>query len=563
MSGAYDYVIVGAGSAGCVLANRLSADPSTRVCLVEAGPRDTNPWIHLPVGIPQVIADATIDWSFWTTPQPGLNDRRIFMPRGKTLGGSSAINAMVAVRGHPLDYDDWAKAGATGWAFEDVLPYFCKAESFEGADALTDGARYHGSDGPLTLSKPRYVNPLVTAFVAAAVAAGVTPNEDFNGGTSDGVGLFHVFEKAGRRFSNADAYLHPVEHRPNLDLLTGAQVEKVQIEGGRAVGVDVVEHGTRRSIIANCEVILCAGAIGSPQLLMLSGVGPGGHLHSLGIPVVHDAPEVGANLQDHLDIHISTLEKGHLAISERPEAWARLAVSFGRYVIFRDGEISTNVSQAGAFLRTLDSLDRPDVQLHFTPILASADGLDPSLVRDHFGYTIACCGLAPGSRGSVRLASADPAVAPLIDPNYLGHPDDVFPILRGIRLAREILAQPAIARFGDREFEPGAPVTSEESLADYLRRRGATTYHPVGTCRMGSDAGAPLTPELRVRGVSGLRVIDASVMPRIIGGNTNGATTMIAEKGAALVLGKSVVASGRDRSTSVPAGQTDNQWSTA
>lgn len=536
MSQSYDYVIIGAGSAGCVLANRLTADGRHSVCLIEAGPPDTNPFIHLPVGIPQVIANSHLDWQFWTTPQAGCNNRRMFMPRGKTLGGSSSINAMVSVRGHPLDYDGWAAAGADGWSYADVLPYFQRFEAFEAYDDVADAARYHGRSGPLAVSRPRYVNPLVTAFVEAAQQAGIPLNADFNGASSEGVGLFSVFEREGRRHSNADAYLRPIRTRQNLQLLTEALVERILIEDGRATGIQLSRDGSQQTIYANAEVVLAAGAIGSPHLLMLSGVGPGDQLQALGIETVAHAPGVGENLQDHLDVHISTLENGHQALSLRPEAWPRLAVSFGRYLIWHDGEISTNVSQAGAFVRTTPDAAKPDVQWHFSPILTSADGLDPQLTRDHFGYTMVCCALSPESRGTVRLASSDPRDAPLIDPNYLDAEADLATTLRGLKLARQVLDQPALCRHARAEFEPGAAVEDDGALAAYVRNRSATTFHPVGTCRMGRDNDAPVTPTLRVRGVDRLRVVDASVMPLITGGNTNGPTTMIAEKGADIIL---------------------------
>jgi len=535
----FDYVIVGAGSAGCVLANRLSADPSRTVCLIEAGPRDSNPWIHIPVGVPFVIADDRLDWKFWTASQRSLADRRVFVPRGKTLGGSSAINAMTASRGHPADYDDWAAAGATGWSYADVLPYFRRSEAFENYDKLGEDRIRHAANGPLPVSRPLYVHPLVTAFLAAAKEAGLPANSDFAGRTTEGVGLYRVFQRHGRRVSNADAYLHPAERRANLQVLTGVMAERVLFEGPRAQGVVVRRQGQPpRRIVARAEVILSAGAVGSPQLLMLSGIGPGDHLRAMDIGVVADSPQVGANLQDHYDVHLSHLENGRSAVSQRPDAWLKLAVSLGRYLVFRDGDLSISVAQAGAFLKSRPDIERPDIQWHFTPLLMGGDILDSHLVRQHYGFTLVCGALRPQSRGTIRLASPRAGDEPVIDPNYLDHPEDLDAIVAGLQIARRVFEQPAIAAHSEREFEPGADAASAEALATHARAKGVSTYHLVGACRMGCDAQAPLTPDLKVRGVDGLRVVDASVMPLIVGGHTNAPTTMIAERAADLILGR-------------------------
>jgi choline dehydrogenase len=508
----YDYIIVGGGSAGCVLANRLSADGRYRVCLLEAGPRDTNPFIHVPAGIIPVIRSKTLNWHYWTAPDPGCDHRPLYWPRGRTLGGSSAINAMCYVRGNAWDYDHWAALGCTGWSYREVLPLFRRMEHFEpGADA------YHGEGGPLNVAPARFMNPLMKAFVAAAQEAGHAPNDDFNGARQDGVGYYHVMQKNGERCSNARAYLRPAEERPNLTVLTGVHVTRVLFEGQRAVGVRYEQGGLYRDVFAQREVVLSAGAIGSPQLLLLSGVGPRAELEHHGIAPVKVLPGVGENLQDHLDIHITMLEKTRHAVSFHPRAWLRSLLDLLRYVFGRRGEFTSNYAQAGGFIKSDPAHD-----------------LKP--VFRHFAFTLMTCFLRPESRGRIRLASTDPHTAPLIEPRYLSTERDMDALVQGFKQARKVLQQPALAPHTLREFEPGEAVQSDEDIRAYIRRRAETVYHPVGTCKMGVDAQAVVDPRLRVHGLRGLRVVDASIMPTLVGGNTNAPTTMIAEYAAQMML---------------------------
>lgn len=527
----YDYIIVGGGSAGCVLANRLSADGRYQVCLLEAGPADRNPLIHVPAGIIPVIRSKTLNWHYWTAPDPGCDNRPLYWPRGRTLGGSSAINAMCYVRGNAWDYDHWAALGCTGWAYADVLPLFRRMEHFEpGADA------YHGQGGPLNVAQARFVNPLMKAFVAAAQEAGHAPNGDFNGAQQDGVGYYHVMQKNGERCSNARAYLRPAEGRPNLTVLTGVNVTRVLFEGQRAVGVRYEQGGLYRDVFARREVVLSAGAIGSPQLLLLSGVGPRDELAHHGIAPVHILPGVGENLQDHLDIHITMLEKTRHAVSFHPRAWLRSLLDLFRYVFGRRGEFTSNYAQAGGFIKSDPAQSIPDLQWHFVPFIFSNHGHDLRPVFRHFAFTLMTCFLRPESRGRIRLASTDPHTPPLIEPRYLSTERDLEALVQGFKQARKVLQQPALARHTLREFEPGETVQSDEDICAYIRRRAETVYHPVGTCKMGVDALAVVDPRLRVHGLNGLRVVDASIMPTLVGGNTNAPTTMIAERAAQMML---------------------------
>jgi choline dehydrogenase len=524
----YDYIIIGAGSAGCVLANRLSARPDARVLLLEAGPRDWHPFIHMPAGISKLVGQKGVNWDYNTEPESALGGRRLWWPRGKVLGGSSSINAMCYIRGHARDYDEWSEAGASGWDWQAVLPYFRRSEgNRRGANA------FHGAEGPLAVSDLRYTNPLSAVFLQAAAEAGHHANPDFNGAEQEGVGYYQVTQRNGARCSSAAAYLTPIRERRNLTVITGARVNRVLIEQGRATGVVYTVGGKAYCHGAAREVLLCGGALNSPQLLMLSGVGPADHLREHGIEVVVDAPGVGSNLQDHLDVctlHRSLKPVTYDRISDLSVAW--------NYYVHRGGPGTSNIAEAGGFLRSRHARDdRPDLQLHFVPALLDDHGRH-RLAGD--GYTVHACGLRPKSRGHLRLASANPGDKVRIHANYLSDTDgeDLKILLEGLRISRAILSQPAFAPFRGEEIFPGSRLQDDNTLVDFIRRKAETIYHPVGTCRMGRDAGAVVDPELRVRGVEALRVVDASVMPTLIGGNTNAPTVMIAERAADLILGR-------------------------
>ena len=525
----YDYIIIGAGSAGCVLANRLSEDPAVRVLLLEAGPRDWHPFIHMPAGLAKLVGKKGVNWDYDTAPEPQLDGRTLWWPRGKVLGGSSSINAMCYVRGVPGDYDDWAANGASGWDWRGVLPYFKRAERNDrGADAL------HGDEGPLYVSDLRHTNPLSHAFVDAGVQAGFARNADFNGPTQAGFGLYQVTQKNGARCSSAVAYLQPVRERANLTVVTGALVNRITVERGRASGVVYSAGGKAFHQPAAREVLLSGGAINSPQLLMLSGIGPARELRRLGIPVVHDAEQVGANLQDHLDICTlfhSTQRVTYDRVSD-------LRIAFDYYLRGHAGAGSSNIAEAGGFVRSALAPDeRPDIQLHFVPAMLDDHGRR-RLAGD--GYTLHACFLRPRSRGRVSLASARAHDKARIQANYLGDAEgfDLRMMLECAKLSRELLAQRAFDPYRGAPIFPARTDLSDAELTEFIRAKAETVYHPVGTCRMGSDEASVVDPQLRVRGIEGLRVIDASVMPTLPGGNTNAPTIMIAERAADLIAGR-------------------------
>ena len=525
----YDYVIVGAGSAGCVLANRLSADPATRVLLLEAGPSDWNPLIHMPAGIARLATNRTLNWNYRTEPEPALGQRRLWWPRGRTLGGSSAINAMCYIRGVAADYDRWAEAsGDPRWSWREVLPWFLRSEdNSRGANAL------HGTGGPLGVADLRHHNVLSEALIDAAQSAGFPRNDDFNGEQQAGFGLYQVTQRHGTRCSSATAFLKPARQRENLHVRTHALVERVLIEQGRAVGVQLRRGRHDAERIEAGEVILAAGAINTPQLLMLSGLGPADHLREHGIVVVADVPDIGANLQDHLDICTLDANPGKLSYDHLNELSAGL-----RWLRHRDGPGSSNVAEAGGFVRSRFAGDeRCDLQFHFVPALLDDHGRHR---LPGYGYTLHACYLHPRSRGRLRLHSADPAQPIAIHADYLSDPEghDMKMMIEAARLSREILDQAAFAPHRGAPVFPERRLGTDAEYADFIRRKAETIYHPVGTCRMGRDDSAVVDNELRVRGVEGLRVVDASVMPSLPSGNTNAPTIMIAERASALIRGE-------------------------
>jgi choline dehydrogenase-like flavoprotein len=539
----FDYVIVGGGSAGCVLASRLSEDPAMSVCLIETGGENSGVLFKVPVGVIAYIPRPSApNYGFTTVPQAGLNNRRGYQPRGKGLGGSSSINAMIYLRGQREDYEAWVQSGASGWGWEDVLPYFKKAEHNErGPSAL------HGQGGPLNVMDLTSPNPFAKRFVDATLQAGIVGNADFNGHSQEGAGMYQVTQKGGERWSVRRGYLEPALSRKNLTVLTQSQVMRVILDGRIATGVEVKTAQGLQIISAQREVILSAGAFGSPQLLMASGIGPGEHLQSLGIHVVYDAKGVGANLQDHLDLIVNRRVDSPDLFGLSLKGGLNIAKAIKEWRNFRRGMLTSNFAEAGGFIKSSPELDRPDLQLHYLFGM-----VDDHARKNHLGHGMSChvCVLRPHSRGSVRLASADTRIAPLIDPQFLADSRDLALLIKGFKVLRKIFAQPAFAPYGGADITKelhSSHVQTEEQIAQLIRDRADTIYHPVGTCRMGSDLDAVVDSELRVRGFDRLRVVDASVMPTIVSGNTNAPTIMIAERAADLIKGRVEAASIIDR----------------
>jgi choline dehydrogenase len=522
MEESFDYVVVGAGSGGCAVAARLSENPSTRVLVLEAGGRDRSPNIKIPAAFSKQFR-TKLDWEYSSGPEPALDDRELFIPRGKSLGGSSSMNAMMYVRGRPLDYDSWREAGCPGWGYEDVLPYFKRAENNErGASDV------HGTGGPLNVADQRSPRPLTRRFLEATQATGIPANPDINSPEQDGVSITQVTQRNGRRWSSADAYLRPAMKRPNVTVKTGAQVLGIAFDGDRAAGIRWRDSKGRDAIArAGREVVLCAGAIGSPQILMVSGIGPREHLSSLGIETRVDLPGVGENLQDHPFVLLcyECTAPESLADAEKPRALLE-------WVLRRSGPLTSNIGEAMAFIRTRPGLPAADIQLLFGAAYFHDHGFD---VYEEHAFSLGAALVAPSARGRLRLRSADPTAKPHLLGNHLAEPEDMASMVAAFRKLREIAATEPLAKVRGAELVPGDDVDTDEEVEAFLRRETETLYHPVGTCRMGGDEIAVVDPELRVRGVEGLRVADASVMPLIPGGNTHAPTVMIGEKAADLI----------------------------
>ena len=528
---AYDYIITGAGSAGCVLAARLTEDPEVKVLLIEAGGSDRHPFFHMPAGFAKMTKGIG-SWGWSTVPQRHMKDRVLWYTQAKVLGGGSSINAQIFTRGNPKDYDEWSELdGCKGWSFRDILPYFKRSE-----DNQRFSNAYHGTGGPLGVSAPINPLPINEAFIRAGQEYGLPYNPDFNGATQLGVGHYQITVRNARRSSTAVEYLKPARQRGNLTVITGRSVTRIVVEKGRAVGVELgAAGGATETIRCERDVIVSSGTIGSARLLMLSGIGPADHLTSVGIPVVHDLPGVGSNLQDHLDLYVIAECTGSHTYDSYA-SWYRALGAGIQYLLYKKGPVASTLFETGAFAYADDAARSPDVQFH----LGLGSGIEAGVAKlKNNGLTLNAAFIRPRSRGSVRLGSSDPAAMPLIDPNYFADPYDREISIKGLRIARELLQQPALKPFLLGERLPGPELVSDEDLFEYACRSGKTQHHPVGTCRMGHDAMAVVSPDdLRVHGISGLRVCDASIMPRLVSSNTNAATIMAGEKGSDIIRGR-------------------------
>jgi choline dehydrogenase len=530
MTSEFDYIVVGAGSAGAVMAARLSENPKIRVLLLEAGPKDSSFWIHLPIGYGKTMWSKTYNWCFHTDPDPNMNGRKIYWPRGKTLGGSSSINGLIYIRGQREDYDDWAAQGNTGWSYQEILPYFRKSEHNERGENA-----YHGVNGPLRVSNIKHTNPLIEAFIAGAQELGVPRTEDFNGEEQRGAGYYQLTTWKGWRWSTAKGYLKPARARQNLMVLTEAQTMKILTKGKQAIGVQYKHENEVKEIFVTREVILCAGAIQSPQLLQLSGIGPESLLKKHGIDVVHDLPGVGENLQDHLQIRL-TFESTQRTTNDDLNSWLGQAKLGLQWLLKRSGPLAVGINQGGCFMQAIpNESKRPDIQFHVATLSADMAG---GKVHPFSGFTLSVCQLRPTSRGHIRVRSADPFEPPEMQPNYLSTELDRQTNIAAVRAARAISQSEAMSPFVKREIKPGISDQSDEALVEYCRNNGATIFHPTGTCMMGTDPekGAVVDARLRVYGVTGLRVVDCSVMPTLVSGNTNAPAVMMAEKLSEMIL---------------------------